>query len=80
MKLDPRTARELTDRECSKIIGGMIGGLMTMARSETVRAAMRWWVDSDEAWQAMEGQLKVAKEHALRMAAEIWNNNEREEE
>lgn len=42
----PRT--DLTDRECSKIIGGTISGLAEMADLATVRKAVQWWADLDE--------------------------------
>jgi hypothetical protein len=51
-KLDSRAARtDLTDRECSKLLGGTIGGLMLMAGENEVRRAIRWWADlTDEQW------------------------------
>lgn len=53
-KLTPKPARtDLTDRECTKLIGAIIGGLCLMADKETVRKAIRWWADNDKAWQAM---------------------------
>ena len=67
--LDPRPARELTDREISKLLGAIIAGLMTMATADTVRSAMRWWVESDAAWESMERSLQIAGD-ALRMARE----------
>jgi hypothetical protein len=50
--LDPRPARQLTSRECAKILGGVIGGLIDTAKPEDVRAAVRWWAETDEAWEA----------------------------
>lgn len=53
-KLSPQAARtDLTDRECTKLIGGLIGGLCQMSDPQTVRDAIRWWAESDEAWNAM---------------------------
>ena len=53
-KLSTEPARtDLTDREVAKILGSLIGGLCTMADERTVRNAVRWWSESDEAWQAM---------------------------
>ena len=54
-KLDRRPARtDLTDRECSKLLGSLIGGLCLMADKETVRAAVLWWGENDDAWRAMD--------------------------
>jgi hypothetical protein len=64
--LDSRPARDLTDRECSKILGALIGGLMTMTTGKTVRDAIRWWADNDKAWEVMErnqgSAIDLAKE------------------
>ena len=49
--LDRRPARELSDRECCKILGGLIGGLLTMTTVDTAKAAIRWWADNDAAWE-----------------------------
>lgn len=52
LELDKRPARtDLTDRECSKIIGGCIGSLAEMAPIENIRKAVRWWAETDEAWE-----------------------------
>lgn len=48
--LSPEPARTLTDRECVKILGGTIGGLVDMADVETVRNAVRWWAESEDGW------------------------------
>jgi hypothetical protein len=43
-KLSSEPARtDLTDRECAKLIGSIVGGLLTMAKPEDVRAALEWW-------------------------------------
>lgn len=51
-QLDPQAARDdLTDRECAKLLGATIGGLMLMAGENEVRRAVRWWAElSDEQW------------------------------
>lgn len=59
MSLSTKPARtDLTDRECTKIIGGLLGGLTHMADVETLQAAIRWWNDTPEAWEA----FRVIKE------------------
>lgn len=50
-KLDPRPARLLTSRECAKLLGGMVGGLVGTATIEDVRTAVRWWAETDAAWE-----------------------------
>lgn len=61
--LDPRPARtDLTDRECARIIGGLLGSLRGVAvDGETLRRAVRWWAESDDAWTAIEKQQRVAE-------------------
>lgn len=47
--LDPREARkDLTDRECAKLIGGAIGCLLDMADRATVLRAIAWWAENAE--------------------------------
>jgi hypothetical protein len=64
MALDSKPARlDLTDRECAKLLGGMIGALAEMAPLENVRAAIRWWAEHDDPWAALEHFL--AADHAI---------------
>lgn len=44
--------QDLTDRECSKIIGGLLGSLCSMASVETVRDAVKWWAEREDVWTA----------------------------
>jgi len=37
---------DLTDRECTSIIGATIGGLSDMASKEDLRNAIHWWADN----------------------------------
>lgn len=55
MKLNEKPARfDLTDRECAKLLGGMIGSLLHMADANDVRAAVRWWAArKPETWREM---------------------------
>ena len=63
--LDTRPARtDLTDRECSKIIGGVIGTLCQMAPAENVRAAVAWWAETDDAWSALDQLTEIAMAEA----------------
>jgi hypothetical protein len=42
--LSKKPAREdLTDRELTKIIGSLIGGLAQMTTVDELRNAVRWW-------------------------------------
>ena len=43
-KLDGEPARELTERECAKIIGGTLGGLSEMAPGNTIYNALEFWM------------------------------------
>ncbi len=53
--LSEAAAREdLTSRECAKLLGGLIGALTQMAPPEAVRDAMRFWVETEECWTALQ--------------------------
>jgi len=70
MPLSCEAARtDLTDRECAKLIGSLLGGLVLMADRETVRAAVRWWAENDLAWSAFpetpESGNQLSREQAL---------------
>lgn len=55
LPLDLCAARtDLTDRECAKLIGGLIGVLCQMADVETVRRSVVWWAETEEAWKFMQ--------------------------
>ena len=58
-KLDPAPARtDLTDRECAKLLGAAIGGLLQMASVEDVRAAVRWWSKLERGgWDILAAQV-----------------------
>jgi hypothetical protein len=46
---------DMTDRECAAILGSIIGGLAHLSDVATVRNAVRWWAETDEAWQHIAG-------------------------
>jgi hypothetical protein len=54
---------DLTQRECEKIIGGLLGGLMHMTDIRLLRAAVRWWADSEEAWELLAEQRRLWRMH-----------------
>jgi len=59
MHLTPQPARtDLTDRECARIIGGLLGSLAGMTTPATVRRAVKWWAESNDAWAAI-GQIEA---------------------
>jgi hypothetical protein len=62
MPLDPHAARtDLTTRECAKIIGGTLGGLVGMTQDAEVRDAIRWWASlSDEQWAEVIKMMRSA--------------------
>jgi hypothetical protein len=62
MALDTRPARDLTARECAKILGGTIGCLESMTRGDEVREAIRWWANlSDDQWSTYFAALREAE-------------------
>lgn len=40
---DATVRSDLTDRECASHVGGLVGGLLTLADATAVRRALRWW-------------------------------------
>lgn len=56
--LDPAPAHILTDRECAKLLGGIIGCLTEWCGPATVKRAIRWWAENLDAVDAIEKQLK----------------------
>lgn len=52
-KLSTQPQRPLTDRECCSLIGSLIGGLLQHTDEDTVRAAVRWWAETNEAWRGL---------------------------
>lgn len=47
VKLSEYPARaDLTSRECSKLIGSVIGGLFLMAPRAAIRDAVIWWAEN----------------------------------
>lgn len=60
--LSPNEAREdLTDREITKIMGGLFGALTDMADIEQIRRACVWWADTPEAWLQLEAVQQVKR-------------------
>lgn len=45
--------QDLTDRECASLIGGLLGSMVQNADIESVRNAVRWWAETDEAWEGL---------------------------
>ena len=65
VKMDERPARsDLTDRECAKIIRGLLGSLSLMVcDQDTLRRAVQWWAETDDCWRSFEIQAKVRKQY-----------------
>ena len=62
-KLSPEPTRtDLTDRECSKLLGSLLGGLCLMSDKQQVRNAVRWWAECDEAWSTMRTNKEVIED------------------
>lgn len=62
VKLTTAPARtDLTDRECSKLIGCTIGGLCGMADKETIARAIQWWADNFESSGMFEVTQQMQK-------------------
>ncbi len=56
--LSPKPRRtDFTDREFCNIIGGLLGGLTHAGEIDDLRNAVRWWAETDQAWEG----LRIAK-------------------
>ena len=76
MSLSPQPARtDLTDRECAKIIGGLIGSLCLMADRDQVRKAVQWWAEQDAAWSSFPKTAQEAAALATNQAARIFQQD-----
>jgi hypothetical protein len=59
--LSKETCRtDLTDRECASVLGGVIGTLASMSDIATLRNAVRWWAETDEAWRSVQATKEFA--------------------
>lgn len=64
--LDTRPIRkDLTDRECCAALGGLLGGLIRLADLESLRNAVRWWAETDEAWKVLEETKATLEQHGF---------------
>ncbi len=46
----PSVRRDLTDRECAGVLGGLVGAMVQMAPIDQIRNALAWWSETDEPW------------------------------
>jgi hypothetical protein len=55
VELSQRGHANLSSRECAKLIGALLGGLVQQCDNvETVRDAIRWWAETTSAWEVLE--------------------------
>jgi hypothetical protein len=52
--LSPNPVHSFTNRECTSILGSLIGGLVRYAGVINVREAVNWWATNPEAWELMQ--------------------------
>lgn len=66
-KLDPREVRRLTSREVSRILGSVIGGLVTSRFLEPgqVRELVRSIADSPEVWSLADEAKRMSVREAV---------------
>jgi hypothetical protein len=57
VSLNPTACRKLTDREASRLLGGLIGALVGTAGAENTLRAVQWWAERPEIIRNMRGQL-----------------------
>lgn len=71
IKLSPVPSRlagqNLTDREVASLLGGFIGNLCNYTDSTTVRRAVQWWAQQNDAW-AMLAQASPVEPQLREMA------------
>ncbi|HEY1209991.1 MAG TPA: hypothetical protein VGE85_11525 [Terracidiphilus sp.] len=63
--------RDLSDRECSTIIGAVIGGLTQLADIDDIRNAVRWWAENDGAWAQLKAVQALCNKDAAAMSAGV---------
>jgi len=59
--LNENPSRELTDRECCGIIGGVLGGLVNTTPIAALKNAIHWWAETPEAWAQLEQVEKLIR-------------------
>lgn len=42
---------DLSDREVAKVLGGFVTGMLAISDVDSVRNAVRWWAETDAAWE-----------------------------
>ena len=72
MKLDTREVRtDLTDRECAKLLGGLIGSLLQVSERGAVRRAVQWWAARDAAtWTELGDTAEALRDLTRRRGPE----------
>ncbi len=86
-QFDPRKVADLMAMDtgqvgmsvCARLLGGVIGSLVTVAGVETTREAVRWWAETDEAWAFVDDVVKASKGHG-RFETALRKNIERSKE
>jgi hypothetical protein len=76
MPLDTRPARkDLTDRECATLIGGLIGSLAQVAPIENIRRALQWWLEHEQPWREIEEFSRLMQDGDSAVAASPQHDN-----
>ncbi len=67
LKLSDVAARtDFSDRECTKLLGALAGGLTLFATCKDVRRAMYWLAFQDKYWELLYYQPMCVDQRALR--------------
>ena len=53
--------QDLTDRECAKLLAWILGSLRAMTDLASLRNAVAWWHEHDEAWALLERIHEVSE-------------------
>lgn len=59
---------ELDEKTLITCFGAVLGGLAHVAKASTIRRAVRWWVDNDQAWEDLEAVKNFYKPTLSEMA------------
>lgn len=68
--LDVNPAQRLTDRQCARLIGMMLGCLCTMANTSDVLRALQWWTERPELLDVLRDEAPLDAADAQRGRAD----------
>jgi hypothetical protein len=79
-ELEPEPCRrDFTVRECTSLLGAMIGGLQQFADVETIRRAVHWYTKSDAPWQMFRLMEREGEKVAAEALAKLNRDDDKDD-